>query len=221
MGAVKMSEKKNDNTKKKPFSKVLKFVFYIFLIVLLVLATIFAAVKISDSRKLEDISKFEQITKQIAAQNNRITTLEQFPASVSTNTKQLASTAHALSLLSEKVNQLYEEVGNNQIENMQNSLQAFEHRISAMEEQKSTEALILSVALLIKENASYHRPFAEEAQILTELNRQKETNLAEINTINQYKTTQIADNMQLAQRFTEVMEVFRFSQPNEEEQKEF
>ncbi len=215
-----MSEKKSDNTKKKPFSKVLKFIFYLFLIILLVLGTIFVAVKISDSRKLEDFSKFEQITRQIAEQNNRLDALEQFPASVSANTQQLASTAHALSILSEKFNQLYAEVGNKQIENMQNSLQNFEYRVSAMEEQKSIEALILSIALLIKENASYHRPFIEEANILTELNQQRETNLAEINTINQYKTTQIADNMQLAQRFTQIMENFSFSQPTVKEHEE-
>ena len=220
MGAVKMSEKKSDNAKKKPFSKVLKIIFYIFLILLLIAGAIFASVKISDSRNLGDTSKFERITRQIAEQNNRLAALEQLSSSVSANTQQLASTAHALSLLSEKFHQLYEEVGNNKIEHMQNNLQAFDHRISDMEEQKSLEALILSVALLIKENASYHRPFVEEADILAEINQQKEANLAEINTINKYKTSEIADNMQLAQRFSEIMEDFTFSQQAEEEPKE-
>lgn len=214
-----MSEKKKETTQKKPLSKGLKFVFYIFLIAFLLAGLFFAAVKFFDSRYSGEDIKLGQIATQLSEQNVRIKTLEQLPVSVSANTQQLASTAHALSILSERFNQLYEETGNNKMEKMAENLQAFDHRIAGMEEQKNTDALILSVALLIKENALYHRSFIEEADVLTELNQQNEKNMPEINIINQYKSTDIADNQQLAQRFAEIMEDFNFSQPTENQEK--
>lgn len=218
MGAVKMSEKKSDSVKKKSSFKVLKLGLYVVLIIILVSGTIFAAVKIAGLQNLDDTSKLDRFTKQITEQNKRLTELEHLSASVSTNTQQLASTAHALSVLSERFNQLYEEVGNNKIEQMRDNLLKFDRRITGLEELKSTEALILSVALLIKENVIYHRPFVEEANILAELNQQNEKNLPEINVIEQYKNTNLMDNEQLAQRFSQIMDDFSFSQQNENEQ---
>lgn len=214
-----MSEKKSDNAKKKSFSKVLKFFFYLFLVVILIAGTIFVTLKISGSRTLGDNPQFALITKQLSDQNRRLEALEELPESVSTNTKQLASTAHMLSILNERFNQLYEEIGDGKVEHINKSLSEFNHRIAGLEELKSTESLILSVALLIKENVSSHRFFVTEADILSALDKPTQKNAEEIEIISRYKDVDIADNSQLANRFSQIMENFSFSEPNDTESK--
>lgn len=197
-----MSETKEKNiTQKKPRSKVLKWSGIVLGFALLEVGAVAASVKIVELQNKKEQNQFENISEQLSAQNNRLAVLEKLPASVTANCKQISSNFSTLTNLSQDLNQLKEEVGNNKLDTLNNKLSSVSSRIESLEESKSLEALVLSLALIIKENALYHRPFAKEAGILTDLTQGNANISADVDIINRFKDSSVADDYELAAQF--------------------
>lgn len=197
-----MSEAKEKNvTQKKPHSKVLKWSGIVLGIALLEVGAVAASVKIVELQNKKEQNQFENISEQLTAQNNRLAALEKLPASVTANGKQISSNFSTLTNLLQDLNQLKDEVGNNKLETLNNKLSSVSSRIESLEESKSIEALVLSLALIIKENALYHRPFAKEVEILTDLTQGNANISADVDIINRFKDTSVADDYELAAQF--------------------
>lgn len=196
-----MSEIKENIKQKKPMLKALKWIAVILGIVLLEAGAVVASVKFIEFQNKDEQNKFENISMQLATQNNRLAVLEKLPASVSANSKQISSNFGAITNLLQSLNQLNEEVGNNKIKAINEQISSVSTRIESLEESKSMEALVLSLALIIKENALYHRPFTKEAAILTDLTKGNENIASDVEIINHSKETSVADDYELASQF--------------------
>ncbi len=215
-----MSEKTVKVKQKSGFRSFFKWGVIVVIVLLLEVGTIFAAVKIIESRGKNDTIKMQNTLAQISEQNIRLNALEKLPSAISTNTEQLAATTHAVNLLSENFNRLKAEVGDNKVLHLKTQLDALNHQVESLEELKNQESLILSLALMIKENALYHRKFSREADILTQLGQNNDLISADIEVINRYKEDFIADNNELSKQYQQVIENLSFSNKDEEPKSE-
>lgn len=92
---------------------------------------------------------------------------------------------------------LKDEVGNKKVEILNQQFSNLNHRLESLEETKSTDALILSAVLLIKENALYNKNFAAEADILAQLAQGQDNITSAVQTIVSLKSLPIASNDEL------------------------
>ncbi|MBO5038580.1 MAG: hypothetical protein J6C85_03890 [Alphaproteobacteria bacterium] len=215
-----MSEAREKNiTQKKPRFKALKWTGIVLGVVFLELGAIAASVKFIEFQNKKEQNRLENISEQLTAQNTRLAVLEKLPASVSANSKQISSNFNTLTNLLQELNQLRDEVGHNKLETINQKITSVSSRIESLEESKSLEALVLSLALIIKENTLYHRPFAKEAEILTNLTQGNENISADVKIINRFKDTSVADDYELADRFMKFKDDLSFTaQDNSAEQ---
>lgn len=215
-----MSEAKEKNiTQKKPRFKVLKWAGIVLGVALLEIGAVVASVKIIEFQNKKEQSRLENISEQLATQNNRLAVLEKLPASVSANSTQISSNFNTLTNLLQELNQLKDEVGNNKLETINQKISSVSSRIESLEESKSLEALVLSLALIIKENALYHRPFAKEAEILTDLTQGNMSASVDVEIINRFKDTSVADNYELAAQFMKFKDDLSFASKDSSSEK--
>ena len=213
--AVK-SEKQTANVKS---SKGLTWAIAVIAVVLLEAGGIAAAVKLTEARNQADTAKLHNIQEQLSAQNVRLDTLEKLPSAISTTSQQLETTAHTVNILSENFDKLSDEVGNNKVSNLEQKVSGLTHQVEVLEENSNSDNLILSLALLIKENALYHRSFAQEADILAEIGKNNPALAQNIAVISANKDVNIMDKKELAAQYAEIMKDFVFKQ-NKEQAKE-
>lgn len=205
-----MSNKSVESKEKKPMSPALKTSLIALAVIGLEAGAIGAAVTLSDYRQRNLTPEYKVIQEQLSLQSARLTELEKLPLALSTASQQISANSNAINLISDNLNALKEEVGNNQIRTIYERLDTTGHRIESLEETQSKEALILSLALMIKENALYHRPFATEADILADLGEGIPQITADIATLLEYKTKEIADNEALAKTYQQMAQNFTF-----------
>ena len=206
-----MSDKVVKNAEKKSLSKAVKWSLGVLAILVIVAGTIVASVKVTEIRGQADIAQLQNILEKISMQNARIDALEKLPSAVSTTSKQLEAASHGLNTLSDNFERLNEEAGHNKVPALVEQTSGLSHRIEALEETQSNELLILSLALMIKENALYHQNFVQEAEILAKLAQNTPSIHTDVETINLYKNETIADNMQLATQFFDIIKDFNFN----------
>lgn len=206
-----MSEKTADTSNKKRLFKVLKWGGIAVGITALELAGIFSAVKIIESKNLEKDTLLQNVQKQLQTQSVQISDLERIPSVIASNAEKIAANTGMANLLAEKLNALKEEVGNKKMELMNTQISQLNHRVEVVEENKSQEALILSLALLIKENALYNRSFAKEADILAELSQGQENIMPDVHNISALKDTTILSDTKLIEQYKKISEDFIFS----------
>ena len=205
-----MSNKSVVSKEKKSISPALKTSLIALAVIGLEAGAIGGAVTLSEYRQRTSAPEYKVIQEQLSLQAARLTELEKLPLALSTASQQISASSNAINLISDNLNALKEEVGNNQIRTIYERLDATGHRIESLEETQSNEALILSLALMIKENALYHRPFAIEADILADLGQGIPQISADIATVLEYKAQEIADNDALAKTYQQLAQNFTF-----------
>ena len=205
-----MSNKTVASKEKKPLSTATKISLAALIIIGLDLGAIAAAVKIMEIRQNGTNPEYQALKDRIATQTQRLDKLEKLPLSVSTISQQTSANSNTINLISDNLNALKEEVGNNQMRTIYTRLDETGHRITTLEETQSPETLILSIALMIKENALYHRSFADEAAILSDIGQNVPQISADITTISQYKDKEVIDNTELAEIYQKIAKDFTF-----------
>lgn len=205
-----MSEKPVNSGEKKNFGKVFKWISAILAVGILECGAIAGAVYITESKNDENNSRLSEAFGLISAQKERIDRLQKLSADISVNREKIAETAGELQLLSGNFSALKEEVGNKKIEVLSQQFSALSHRLESVEETKSQDALILSLALIIKENALYGRHFANEAAILSVLAQGQEGIKADLDTINEFSNDVIANDLELISAYKRIAEDFSF-----------
>ena len=205
-----MSNKSVVNKEKKPMSTALKASLITLAVIGLEAGAISAAVMLTEYRQQHSVPEYKIVQEKLDTQAVRLSELEKLPLALSTASQHISANSNAINLISDNLNALKEEVGNNQIRTIYERLDTTGHRIETLEETQSKETLILSLALMIKENALYHRSFAEEADILADLGEGIPQISSDINTLLEYKTQEIADNEALAKMYQQISQNFTF-----------
>lgn len=206
-----MSEKTADSANNKRFSKVLKWSGVIVGIVALELAGIFSAVKITESRNADRENQFQTVLKQLQKQASQIDNLEKFPLAIAANADKIAANISLMNVVTQDLRALKEEVGNNKLEQLNQHLSKLNHRVESVEESKSLDTLVLSLALIIKENALYNRSFAKEADILAELSQEQENIVPLVQELVSLKDRNILSDTQLIEQYRKIADNFTFS----------
>lgn len=205
-----MSNKSIVSKEKKPMSSALKGGLIALAVIGLEAGTIGAAVKLTEYRQHNSAPEYALLQERLEVLTTRLTELEALPLALSTASQHISANSNAINLISDNLNALKDEVGNNQIRTIYERLDNTGHRIETLEEMQNKESLILSLALMIKENALYHRPFAEEADILANLGEGIPQISSDISTLLEYKTQEIADNETLAKTYQQIAKDFTF-----------
>lgn len=206
-----MSEKAAQPTKKKGFSKVLKWSAAILGVAVLECAGIAAAVKITESRNADNTNQFQTIMQHLQKQDMQINNLEKLPSAISSNAEKIAANSGMTNLLAEGLSALKDEVGNKKFEVLNMQVSKLEHRMESVEESKSQEALVLSLALMIKENVLYNRSYAQEADILAELAQGQSQIEASVQDIIALKGATLLNDSQLIEQYKEIAENLNFA----------
>ena len=215
-----MSSKSVEKQDKKLASSALKISLITLAVIALEAGAIGAAVKLTEYRQRETTPEYKAIQENLAIQASRLNELEKLPLALTTASQHISANSNAINLISDNLNALKEEVGNNQIRTIYERLDTAGHRIEALEETQSREALILSLALLIKENALYHRPFADETRVLADLSEGMPEITPDVATLLELKNQEIADNKTLAETYQKIAKDFTFGMDITPEHKE-
>ena len=205
-----MSQKPENLEKNKPNNKFIKWTFYVLIALILEGIAIGGAYIISESKTKTQTDNFEYLSNITREQGARIKHLEQLPASVAHLSSNIAQNGGSIKLLEENFNELKEEVGNKKIEIISAKLNNISRRIESVEENKSIEALILSIALIIKENALYGRNYLYEAQILENMAKNQDVLKNSITHIIELNNKPIITNDALYNKFLSIAKDFSF-----------
>ena len=205
------SEKTVQKDAKKRPSKALLLTSVALSIAILEALAIGGAVLITESRNKGQTLQLDQLTSLISRQQEEIRNLQLLPNAIRNNAQKIAENAGNLQLYAENFNNLKNEVGNRKVDILYQQLAQVSQRTEALEEAKSVESLILSVALLIKENALYQRDFSQEADVLVQLSDGQEDILSSVQTIQALKKQYIASDEQLIEQFNTIAKNFSFA----------
>lgn len=205
------SEKTVQKDAKKRLSKALLMTSVALSIAILEALAIGGAVLITESRNKGQTLQLDQLTSQISRQQEEIRNLQLLPNAIRNNAQKIAENAGNLQLYAENFNNLKNEVGNRKVDILYQQLAQVSQRTEALEEAKSVESLILSAALLIKENALYQRDFSQEADVLVQLSNGQENILSSVQTIQALKKQYIASDEQLIEQFNTIAKNFSFA----------
>ena len=181
-----------------------------FSIVLIEFIAIGSAYFIVESKNKSQQAALSDLVAKISQQNTYISELQNLPSVISSNAQRISDTEGNLRLVTENFNELKNEVGNHKVDLLAQQFNLLTHKLETLEETKNQEVLALSVALIIKENALYHRSFADEADILTQMTKDQPLVVTAVQTISNLKTSYISDDLQLAEQFREIAKNLNF-----------
>ena len=208
-----MSEKQATAGSNCSNSKIFKWFLYGFIVIILEALAISGAVFINESRNKSQTLDIIDAQNTIKKQEKRITLLEELP----TNIKQLSSDIQenkgSIQLFQQNLENLKEEVGNKKIDIITEKLVNISHRMESVEENKNIESLILSIALLIKENAMYGRNFSYEVNILEQMAKEQNNISNEINILKDLANHTILSDNLLIEQITLIADNFDFEKP--------
>ena len=194
-GANKMSVKVAKQEKKKDISKYIKWLIAVLLVIILEAGAIFSAVKISESRNIEQKEQMKFANGVINNQNQRLDILEKLPLLISENAKKINALSSSLGLFSDNLIAMQQVVNKETLNDLNTALQNISLRVETIEETKNNEALVLSIALIIKENALYNRSFAKDVDILKDLATDQPSIQGYISTLNSLKNENIENDI--------------------------
>ena len=205
-----MSDKTIKSEIKKTNKPYLKWIVVGFSVVIIEIIAISGSYLLIESKNKSQQSALADLINKISQQNIYISELQNLPSVISSNAQRIAKTENDLNTISDNFNALKEEVGNNKLNILTQQFGLLAHKLETLEETKNSEALALSVALIIKENALYHRSFADEINILARLTKDHPLLTSAVQTIADMSTYYIPDDLQLAARFSEISKEFDF-----------
>ncbi len=205
-----MSEQTAKPTKKKSFSKVLKWGTILVGIAVLEAGGIVSAIKIIESRNVEQNIQLKNLLATQQQQSIQLTNLEKLPNSIKANTDKIAENMGTLNVLAENLSTLKNEVGNKKLELLNAQLNNMLHKMEALEESKSQESLVLSLALIIKENSLYKRSITKEAEILKELSYNQSDIQQAVQTILSFKNDLIPTDTEISMQYDKLAMSFIF-----------
>ena len=168
-----MSKQITDSEKKSTTSKIFRWIMYVIMASIFILGTIITSVYITESRAKHQLDIIKQALNHLSSQENRISNLEKLPIEISNLNNSLNENIGSTNLLEENFKTLKEEVGNKKVELLSQQITNLNHRMDFVEETKNTESLILSIALLIKENILYGRNADTEINILSQMAKEQ------------------------------------------------
>lgn len=206
----KMPDKPIKSEKIKVNKPYLKWFSIGFSVVLIEFIAIGSAYFIVESKNKSQQAALSDLVAKISQQNTYISELQNLPSVISSNAQRISDTEGNLRLVTENFNELKNEVGNHKVDLLAQQFNLLTHKLETLEETKNQEVLALSVALIIKENALYHRSFADEADILTQMTKDQPLVATAVQTISNLKTSYISDDLQLAEQFREIAKNLNF-----------
>lgn len=212
-----MSDKDVKSGQNKEENSILKWSLVILVVLVLEATAIVSSVKITEMQGKADASKLQNIYDKLSSQQMQMNVLEKMPTVISSINQKLNSDAQNLDALIEEFNQLKEEVGNKQVPDLVKKITEIEHSIEIIEENSRGEALVLNLALIIKENILYQRPFVQEAELLNQLSQNNEEIKLYASIIDNYKNQQIQNDYELAQEYMKLSQSFVFAKEQEKE----
>lgn len=205
-----MSDRAVKKEQKKAFPKVIKWFLAILVIAGLEVGGIATAVKITEMHRADANNNLKNNLESLSYQLKKLDSLEKLPSLVSLNMQHVEANSNAISLLSENMSQLEKEVGGNKLEKMNKKIDDFGFRLSNLEETQSVEPIILSIALMIKEDSLSGRPFVEPADVLAALSHDISSIKDDVEVIQRYKNDVFADNQNLATQYKTIIADFSF-----------
>lgn len=210
-----MSEKATKSCEKSFKNSIFKWFKYFLIVLILELLAITGAVLINESKTNNQTIAFNQIKNELQSQHARITNLETLPDIINQSSSNIAENVGNIKFLNESLNNLKEEVGNKKIDILAEQVSNVSRRMEVLEENKNREALALSVALLIKENALYGRNFQHETNILKDLTSSQDDLKKDIATIEGLNTSIILTDDVLIKNFLSIAKDFEFEKKQE------
>ena len=207
-----MSKNIEETKKKTTNSKKLVWFFVVLGAITLNIIAVFLAIFITESRLDNKIGNIAVLEKNVANIEREVT---KTPQLISDANIKIAENNGNIALLKEKLNLLTQEVGNNQLETLSLRLNSYANRLEVLEETKNQEALILSIALLIKENALYGRKFDTEILALKEMAKTQQGIDKDISIIETYKDNIVPTDNVLIKQYFEIMKDFDFEKKEE------
>ena len=205
-----MSEKTAKIIKNEPKKRNYKWLLYVLIAIILELGAIGGAVFICESKTKNQTNLLDRTVEQLVLQNERIVTLEKMPLVISQLSSNISENKGNIGLLQENLNTLKEEVGNKKLEILSEKMNKLVQRIEGIEETKNRESLILSIALLIKENILYGRDASYEIDILSSMAQEQDSLKDSIDTITNLKDKIILTDNNLQEQFNQIIEDFDF-----------
>lgn len=211
-----MSEQAVKTEPKKLKSKVFKWTSAIVVVSILEFGAIYGSVRISELKNIGYYNTIIALSERVYKQEEKLNLLPDILDKIAANTQRIDKNTGLLQLYNENFLALKDEVGNKKVEVLNQQFSNLNHRLESLEETKSTDALILSAVLLIKENALYNRDFATEADILAQLAQGQDNIASAVQTIVSLKGLPIASNDELIKNYQQIAEGFTFAAPNEQ-----
>ena len=211
-----MSEQAVKTEPKKLKSKVFKWTSAIVVVSILEFGAIYGSVRISELKNIGYYNTIIALSERVYKQEEKLNLLPDILDKIAANTQRIDTNTGLLQLYNENFLALKDEVGNKKVEVLNQQFSNLNHRLESLEETKSTDALILSAVLLIKENALYNRSFAAEADILAQLAQGQDNIASAVQTIVSLKGLPIASNDELIKNYQQIAEGFTFAAPNEQ-----
>lgn len=199
-----MSDKPVKSDNKRTNKNYLKWITIGFMVVVAEIIAITSSYFFIESKNKSHQIAFDNLSRKISQQNTYISELQNLPSVISSNSQKIAETQNSLKSIVDSFNSLKDEVGNNKLGILTQQFGLLAHKIETIEETKNSEVLALSVALIIKENALYHRSFADETNILLQLTKDQPLLTSYVQTISNMKNLYIPDDLQLSARFKEI-----------------
>ncbi len=199
-----MSDKPVKSDNKRTNKNYLKWITIGFMVVVAEIIAITSSYFLIESKNKSQQIAFDNLSRKISQQNTYISELQNLPSVISSNSQKIAETQNSLKSIVDSFNSLKDEVGNNKLGILTQQFGLLAHKIETIEETKNSEVLALSVALIIKENALYHRSFADETNILIQLTKDQPLLTSYVQTISNMKNLYIPDDLQLSARFKEI-----------------
>lgn len=211
-----MSEQAVKTEPKKLKSKIFKWTSAIVVVSILEFGAIYGSVRISELKNIGYYNTIIALSERVYKQEEKLNLLPDILDKIAANTQRIDKNTGLLQLYNENFLALKDEVGNKKVEVLNQQFSNLNHRLESLEETKSTDALILSAVLLIKENALYNRSFAAEADILAQLAQGQDNIASAVQTIVSLKGLPIASNDELIKNYQQIAEDFTFAAPNEQ-----
>jgi len=207
-----MSKNIEETKEKSTNSKKIVYFFVALGIIILDAVAVFLAVFITESKLDTKIGNIFVLEKKVASIENETTKMPNIFANIN---MKLNENGGDINLLKEKLNLLTQEVGNNKIETLSLKLSSFANRLEELEETKNQEALVLSIALLIKENALYGRDFKTEVTALKEMANSQQELDKDINIIESSTNKTLLTDSILIKQYLDLIKDFDFEKKEE------
>ena len=211
-----MSEKAIKLPKNKSYSKIIWWGAGILSLVLTGTIAVSVSLYLTESKNNLQRDKINSLLNESALQKNEINALKKLSDKIADNRAKIEENTGNIQLYSLNFNDLKNEVGNNKVTILTKQVSDVIHRMESIEETKNQEALILSLALIIKENVLFDKDYSRENDILQQMAFSQENIKNELAVLNSLKNIRLKNEYILAEEFNTIVADFSFDTANRE-----